>query len=197
MTTFKVPTRNFGMPTDRVDVVFFQRNLLQWHKHVKQRISPFASNDGEEETGESLLNKMCEEQKIMRGETLKFQGREETSRRRARERHPDRGKEKVWVCRLHAALAVAYPEALRVTADSTVTIATRVGLKTLGLDHLSEANLRQVQISPNWEYLLRAETRKSKLNCLSWMRFTYGKANEKKVTLKSISLTTVSRVSDE
>jgi len=62
VTTFKVPKRNFDIPTDRVDVVFFQRNLLQFHKNVQQRISPFASNDGQEETGESLLNKMREEQ---------------------------------------------------------------------------------------------------------------------------------------
>jgi len=44
-----------------VDVVFFKQNLLRWHKNVQQRMSPFASNDGEEETGESRLNKMREE----------------------------------------------------------------------------------------------------------------------------------------
>jgi len=55
----------------------------------------FASNDGEAETGESHLNKMRQEQEIMRGEALKLRGRAETSRRRARERHPDRSKEQV------------------------------------------------------------------------------------------------------
>jgi len=58
--TFKVPKRNFDIPTD-MEVVFFKRNLLQWHKNVQQRMYPFASNDGEEETGESHLNKMREE----------------------------------------------------------------------------------------------------------------------------------------
>jgi len=57
VTTFKVPKQNFDIPTDR-----YQRNLLQWHKNVQQTISPFASNDGQEETCESLLNKMREEQ---------------------------------------------------------------------------------------------------------------------------------------
>jgi len=57
ITSFKVPKRSFDIPTDRVDVVFFQRNLLQWHKNVQQRISPFSSQGGEA-TGESLLQKM-------------------------------------------------------------------------------------------------------------------------------------------
>jgi len=89
ITTFKALKRSFDIPTDRVDVVFFQRNLLQWHKNVQQRISPFANN-GVEETDYSLLNTMREEQDIMRGEALKLQGRAETSRRRARERRPNR-----------------------------------------------------------------------------------------------------------
>ena len=62
--------------------------------------------------------------------------------------------------RLHATLAMAYSEALIATADSRVTVATRVGLKALGLDHLPEAILRYVQISPNWAYLLREEVKK-------------------------------------
>jgi len=93
----------------------------------------------------------------MRGEALKLQGRAETSRRRARERRPNRSKEQVRIRRLHATLAVAYSEALRATVDSRVTVATRVGLKALGLDDLPEAILRHVQISPKWAYLLRAE----------------------------------------
>ena len=43
ITTFKAPKQSFDIPTDRVDVVFFQpcqRNLLQQHKDVQQRISP-------------------------------------------------------------------------------------------------------------------------------------------------------------
>ena len=79
ISTFEALKRSFDIPTDREDVVFFQRNLLQWHKNVQQRISPF-SNDSEEATGESLLNRMREEQDIMRGEALKLQGRAETSR---------------------------------------------------------------------------------------------------------------------
>jgi len=55
---------------------------------------------------------------------------------------------------------VAYSEALIATADSRVTVAARVGLKALGLDHLPEAILRYVQFSPNWAYLLRAEVKK-------------------------------------
>jgi len=78
IASFKDPKRSFDIPTDRVDVVFFQRNILQWHKNVQQRISPFASDD-EEATGESLLHKMREEQDIMRGEALNLQGRAETS----------------------------------------------------------------------------------------------------------------------
>jgi len=103
---------------------------------------------------------MREEQDIMRGEALKLQGRAETSRRRARERCPNRSKDQVRTRRLHATLAVAYSEALIATADSTVTLAARVGLKALGLDHLPEAILRYVQISPNRAYLLRAEVKK-------------------------------------
>jgi len=91
----------------------------------------------------------------MCGEALKFQERVETSRRRARERRPDRSKEQVRIRRLHATLAVAYSEALIATADSRVTVDNRVGLNALGLDHLSEVILRHVQISPNWAYLLR------------------------------------------
>ena len=159
ITSFKVPKRSFDIPTDRVDVVFFQRNLLQWHKNVQQRISPFSSEGGEA-TGETLLQKMREEQDIMRGEALKLQGRAETSRRRARERRPNRSKDQVRTRRLHATLAVAYSEALIATANSRVTVAARVGLKALGLDHLPEAILRYVQISPNWAYLLRAEVKK-------------------------------------
>jgi len=155
MTTFKAP----DIPTDRVYVVFFQRNLLQWHKNVQQRICPFANND-EEATGESLLNKMREEQHIMHGEALKLQGRAETSRHRARERRPNRSKEQVRKRRLHTTLAVAYSEVLIATADSRVTVATRVGLKALGLDHLPDVILRYVQISPNWAYLLRTEIKK-------------------------------------
>jgi len=75
---------------------------------------------------------MREEQNIMRGKAPKLQGR----------------------------LAVAYFEALIATADSRVTVATRVGLKALGLDQLPQAILRYVQISPNWAYLLRAEVKK-------------------------------------
>ena len=101
ITTFKAPKRSFDIPTDKIDVVFFQLNLLQWHKNVQQRISPFAS-DGEEQTGESLLNKMRKEQDIMRCEALKLQGRAQTSRRRASERHPNRSKEQVRIRRLHA-----------------------------------------------------------------------------------------------
>jgi len=87
---------------------------------------------------------MREEQDIMRGEALKLQVRAETSRRRARERRPNRSKDQVWTRRLHATLAVAYSEALIATADSRVTVATRVGLKVLGLDYLPEAILRYV-----------------------------------------------------
>jgi len=72
---------------------------------------------------------MREEQEIMLGEALKLQGRAETSRHRARERHPNRSKEQVQIRRLHANLVVAYSEALRATVDSRVTVATRVGLK--------------------------------------------------------------------
>jgi len=153
-TSFKVP----DIPTDNVDVVF-QRNLLQWHKNVQQRISPFSSEGGEA-TGESLLQKMREEQDITRGEALKLQVRAEISRRRVRERRPNRSKDQVQTRRLHATLAVAYSEALIATADSRVTVATRVELKALGLDHLPEAILRYVQISPNGAYLLRAEVKK-------------------------------------
>jgi len=76
---------------------------------------------------------MREEQEIMRGEALKLQGRAETSRHRAHERCPNRSKEQVWIRRLHATLAVSYSEALRAAVDSKVTVATRVGLKALGL----------------------------------------------------------------
>jgi len=62
----------------------------------------------------------------MRGEALKLQWRADTSRRRARERRPNRNKEQVRIHRLHATLAVAYLEALRATKDSKVTVATRV-----------------------------------------------------------------------
>jgi len=55
---------------------------------------------------------------------------------------------------------VAYSEVLTATADSRVTVATQVGLKALGLDHLPEVILRHVQISPNWAYLPRAEIQK-------------------------------------
>jgi len=96
----------------------------------------------------------------MRGEALKLQGKAEASRRRARERLPDRSKEQVQVRRLHATLAVAYSEALQATKDSVVTAATKVGLKTLGLDHLPEALFKHIQVSPNWAYLLRAEIKK-------------------------------------
>jgi len=104
------------------------------------------ANNGKEETGKSLLNKMCKEQDIMRGEALNLQGRAKTSRRRASERCPNRSKEQVRIRRLHATLALAYSEALRATVDSRVTAATRVGLKALGLDHLPEIILRHVQI---------------------------------------------------
>jgi len=103
---------------------------------------------------------MREEQDIVRGEALKLQVRAETSRHRARERRPNRSKDQVRTRRLHATLAVAYSEVLTATADSIVTVATRAGLKALGLDHLLEATLRYVHISPNWAYLLRAEVKK-------------------------------------
>jgi len=103
---------------------------------------------------------MRDEQDIMRGEVLKLQGRAETSRRRACERRPNKSKDQVRTRRLHATLAVAYSEALIATTDSRVTVSARVGLKTLGLDHLSEVILRYVQISPNCAYLLRAEVKK-------------------------------------
>jgi len=96
----------------------------------------------------------------MRGKALKFQGRAETSRRRAHERRPNRSKEQVRIRRLHSTLAVAYSEALTATADSRVTVATRVELKALGLDHLPEVILRHVQISPDWAYLLRVKIKK-------------------------------------
>jgi len=92
----------------------------------------------------------------MRSKALKLQVPAETSRRRARERRPNRSKEQVEIRRLHATLTVAYSEALTATADSRVTVATRVGLKALGLD----AILRHVRISPDWAYLLRAEFKK-------------------------------------
>jgi len=60
ITSFKVPKRSFDIPTDRVDLVFFQRNLLQWHKNVQQKMTPFSSEGGEA-TGESPLQKMREE----------------------------------------------------------------------------------------------------------------------------------------
>jgi len=130
---------------------------------------------------------MREEQEIMRSEALNFQDRGETSRRRARERHPDRSKEQIR--RLHATLAVAYSEVLRATADSNVTVATpsRVGLKALGLGHLPEAILRHVQIYPNWAYLLRAEIKNVqaqllKLNEAHLLRD--GKANRKEAMPK-------------
>ena len=121
ITTFKALKGSFDILTDRVDVVLFQRNLLQWHKNVQQRISPFA-NDGEEETGDSLLKNLREEQDIMRGEAFKLQGRAEISRRRAHERRPNRRKEQVRIRRLHATLAVASSEVLRATADSRVIV---------------------------------------------------------------------------
>jgi len=103
---------------------------------------------------------MRDEQDIMRGEALKFQWRAETSRHRAHERRPNRSKDQVRTRRLHATLALAYSEALIATADSRVTVAARVGLKALSLDHLPQAILRYAQISPNWAYLLRAEVKK-------------------------------------
>jgi len=158
-TSYKVPKRNFDIPTDRVDVVFFQRSLLQWHKNAQRRISPFAQPD-KEETGESLFDKLREEQGIMREEALKLQGKSEAGRRRARERRPDRSKAQVHIRRLQASLAVAYSEALQATEDSPVTAATRIGLKTLGLDHLPEVLFKHIRASPNWAYLLRAEIKK-------------------------------------
>ena len=155
-TSYKVPKRNFDTPTDRVDVVFFQRNLLQWHKNVQRRISPFVQSD-QEETGESLFDKLRKEQGIMREEALKLQGKSEAGRRRARERRPDRSKEQINTRRLQATLAVAYSEALQSTEDSEITVATRIGLKTLGLDHLPEVLYKHIRASTNWAYLLRAE----------------------------------------
>ena len=55
---------------------------------------------------------------------------------------------------------MAYSQVLIVTAVSRVTVATRVGLKALGLDHLLEVISRHFQISPNWAYLLRVEIHK-------------------------------------
>jgi len=56
---------------------------------------------------------------------------------------------------------MAYSEALIATADSRVTVATQVGLKAMGLEHLPGITLRHVQIFPNWAYLLRAEIKKA------------------------------------
>ena len=111
---------------------------------------------------------MHEEQDIMHGEALKLQVRAETSRRRARERRPNRSKDQVRTRRLHTTLAVAYSEALTAKADSIVTVATQVGLKALDLDHLPEAILRYIQISPNWAY--ERKSRRYRPNCLSWTR---------------------------
>jgi len=183
ITSLKVPERSFDIPTDRVDVVFFQRNLLQWHKNVQQRISPFSSEGGEA-TGELLLQQMREEQDIMRREALKLQVRAETSRRRARERRPNRSKEQVLIRRLHATLAEEYSEALTATADSRVTVATRVGLKALGLDHLLEAILRHVQISPNRAYLLRAEVKKVQAQLLKLDEAHLREGKQKRCDLK-------------
>ena len=110
---------------------------------------------------------MREEKDIMRGEALKLQGPAETSRRRAPERRPNRSKDRVRTRRLNATLAVAYSEALIATANSRVTLATWVGLKALGLDHLPEAILRYVQISNNWARLLRAEVKKVQAQLLN------------------------------
>ena len=99
---------------------------------------------------------------MMRDEALKLQGKAEASRRRARERRPNRSKEQIRVRRLHATLAAAYSEAMGASGASP-TEAARVGLKVLGLDHLSEAVLNQVFISPNWPYLLRAEIKKTQM----------------------------------
>jgi len=183
ITSLKVPERSFDIPTDRVDVVFFQRNLLQWHKNVQQRISPFSSEGGEA-TGELLLQQMREEQDIMRREALKLQVRAKTSRRRARERRPNRSKEQVLIRRLHATLAEEYSEALTATADSRVTVATRVGLKALGLDHLLEAILRHVQISPNRAYLLRAEVKKVQAQLLKLDEAHLREGKQKRCDLK-------------
>jgi len=196
ITTSKAPKRSFDIPTVRVDVVLFQRNLLQWHKNIQRRISPVV-NAGEEARGESPLNKVREEQDIMRGEALKLQGRAETSRHRARERRPNQSKEQVRIRCLHATLAVAYPEALIATTDSRVTVATRVGLKALGLDHLPEVILRHVQISPNWAYLLRAEIKKVQAQLLKLDEAHLREAKRKLGPPRSVSSTTASTGSDE
>jgi len=63
---------------------------------------------------------------------------------------------------------VACSEALIATADSRVTVATRVGLKAMGLEHLPGNFLRHVQIFLNWAYLLRAEIKKAQAQLLEW-----------------------------
>jgi len=124
ISTFKRPKRNFNISSDRVDVVFFQKNLLQWHSSIQQRISLFMQNEVEAETGKSLLDKMQKEQEITRKEALQLQEKAETSRRRSRERRSDRSKEQVRVHRLHTTLAVAHEEAMTAIEHATVTEAT-------------------------------------------------------------------------
>jgi len=161
ISTYKVPKRNFDIPGEKVDVVFFQKNLLRWHTNTLQRISPFIRKETEAASGETLLDNLMKKQDIMRQEALKLQEKSEKGRRRARERRPDRSKEQARVRRLHATLAVAYEESLRTSGEVKISEASRVGLKVLGLDHLSGVILRQIQVSRQWPYLLRLEIKKT------------------------------------
>ena len=133
-----IPTRDFTLTADKIDVVHFHSNVLKWQKRVASRISPFAPEE-ELADGESLMKQLLIDQDTMKDEAIELQFKQAKARRRAKERLPDRSKEQTIVRRDHGILSAAYVDATRQKRNDRVTTATTMAMKILGLPFTDKA----------------------------------------------------------
>ena len=107
------PARDFTFLADKVNVIHFHSNLLEWHKRVADRISPFTPGKEFAVDGEPLIKQLLADQEMMKEEALALQFKEAKVRQRAKERLPGCSKEQTKVRRHHGIFAAAYCNAVR------------------------------------------------------------------------------------
>ena len=161
------PARDFAFLADKVDVIHFHSNLSEWQRRVGDRISPFALEVPAAD-GDDLMQRLTEDQEVLRKEALNMQLKEAKSRRRAKERLPGRNKEQTKVRREHSIFAAAYGDAMRQKSHDGVTTATKMDMDLLDLS-FSDKAMQIIRGMKDWVETLRNELRKKRnaLNVLA------------------------------
>jgi len=156
-------------------VIHFHSNLSEWQRRVGNKISLFTPDEAMVD-GESLMERLVADQKVMREEALIMQLKEAKAWLGAKERLPGRSKEQTKARRDHSIFAAAYGDAIKQKSHDRVTTATTMAMDLLDLS-FSDKAMQIIRGTKDWVKTLRNELRMKRhtLNLLAQKQLRGGK----------------------